>query len=139
MSDIHDTLAKLGDIAGKFSNMPPLALDTNSFVPKIVPQIPEVKIDEKSTFAYQMQQQTNQIIEKSNEQIVLLKKQNEQLLNNYQKLEDLYKVKEQELADSKAKTKKSQGINVIMLIVTILSMLIAAASWLFPNVLGGAS
>ena len=101
MANINDTLAKLGGLADKYANLPLIDLDTYSFAKNIVPQIAEVKIDEKSTFAYQMQQQTNQIIEKSNEQIRLLNQHNEQLLNNYKKLEDLYALKEQELKDAK--------------------------------------
>ena len=139
MGNINDTLAKLGDIAGKFANMPPIELDTYSFAKNIVPQIPVVEIDEESTFAYQMQQQTNQIIEKSNEQIALLVKQNEQLSNNYQKLEDLYRIKEQELTEAKTEAKKTKRYNTVMLIFTIISMLTATAAWLLPNILGGAS
>ena len=139
MGNINDTLAKLGDLAGKFTNMPPIELDTYSFAKNIVPQIPVVEIDEESTFAYQMQQQTNQIIEKSNEQIALLVKQNEQLSNNYQKLEDLYRIKEQELAEAKTEAKKAKRYNTVMLILTIISMLTAIAAWLLPNILGEAS
>ena len=139
MGNINDTLAKLGDIAGKFANMPPIELDTYSFAKNIVPQIPVVEIDEESTFAYQMQQQTNQIIEKSNEQIALLVKQNEQLSNNYQKLEELYRIKEQELIEAKTEAKKTKRYNTVMLIFTIISILTAIAAWLLPNILGGAS
>ena len=68
-------------------------IDYSSIVHNIKPNLPKVEIDAESTFSYQLQQQTNQIIEKSNEQIALLVKQNEQLSNNYQKLEELYKIK----------------------------------------------
>ena len=139
MSKINDILAGLGDLAEKYTNVPPIELDTYSFVRNIVPEVPKFEIDEKSTFAYQMQQQTNQIIEKSNEQIALLVKQNEQLSNNYQKLEDLYKIKEQELSEAKTDAKKAKRYNTVMLILTIISMLTAIAAWLLPNVLGGAS
>ena len=139
MGNINDTLAKLGDLAGKFANMPPIELDTYSFAKNIVPQIPVVEIDEESTFAYQMQQQTNQIIEKSNEQIALLVKQNEQLSNNYQKLEDLYKIKEQELQEANREAKKLTRYNRWMMVLTIIAVLVAIAAWLLPNILGGAS
>ena len=101
MESFMDALSKLGDIASKYSNLPPMNLDTHSFVENIVPQTPTIKIDEKSTFAYQMQQQTNQIIEKSNEQIRLLAQQNEQVMRNYEKLESLYALKEQELEEAR--------------------------------------
>lgn len=97
------------------------------------PQTPIIEIDEESTFAYQMQQQTNQIIEKSNEQIALLSKQNEQLNNNYQKLEDLYKIKEQELAEAKEEAKKAKRYNTLMMIITIVATVVAIASWLLPD------
>ena len=130
MGALNETLAKLGDLAGKFANQPPLNLDTYSFAKNIVPQIPivEMEIDEKSTFAYQMQQQTNQIIEKSNEQIKLLNQHNEQLASNYKKLEDLYALKEQELEDAKQDAKKAKRYNTTMLIVALVSAGIALAS-----------
>lgn len=135
MADINETLAKLGDVAGKFANMPPLEFDPYSIVNNIVSKPPVIEIDEESTFAYQMKQQTKQIIEKSNEQIALLKIQNEQLGKNYKKLEGLYKIKEQEAVDAKTEAKKAKSYNTIMLILTIISMLVAIASWLVPNIL----
>lgn len=99
--------------------------------------IPTVEIDEESTFAYQMQQQTNQIIEKSNEQIELLTKQNEQLESNYKKLEELYNLKDIELKEAKEEARKSRRYNIAMMAITIVSMLVAIAAWLLPNILGG--
>ena len=139
MGNLNDTLAKLGDIASEFANTPPLEIDTYSFAKNIVPKIPVVEIDKESTFAYQMQQQTNQIIEKSNKQIALLVKQNEQLSNNYKKLEDLYSIKEQELEEAKTEAKKAKRYNTVMLILTIISMLTAIAAWLLPDIFGGMS
>ena len=86
-----------------------------------------------------MQQQTNQIFEKSNEQIKLLNEHNEQLISNYNKLEDLYKLKEKELEEAKQEAKKSKRYNTIMMIISVVSMMIAAAAWLLPNILGGVS
>ena len=133
MDNTNDALANLKNIVGKFTDMPALNLDTYSFAKNIVPSIPTVEIDEESTFAYQMKQQTKQIIEKSNEQIVLLAKQNEQLSNNYQKLEDLYKIKEQELAEAKEEAKKAKRYNILMMIITIVATVVAIASWLLPD------
>lgn len=139
MAEMNDALSKLTDIAREFSTKPLIKVPDYSFVNNIVPQIPTVEIDEESTFAYQMQQQTNQIIEKSNEQIKLLNEHNEQLISNYKKLEDLYKLKEKELEEAKQEAKKSKRYNTIMMIISVVSMMIAAAAWLLPNILGGAS
>ena len=139
MAEMNDALSKLADIARDFSNQPLIKVPDYSFVNNIVPQIPTVEIDEESTFAYQMQQQTNQIIEKSNEQIKLLNEHNEQLISNYKKLEDLYKLKEKELEEAKQEAKKSKRYNTIMMIISVVSMMIAAAAWLLHNILGGVS
>lgn len=139
MAEMNDALSKLADIARDFSTRPLIKVPDYSFVDNIVPQIPTVEIDEESTFAYQMQQQTNQIIEKSNEQIKLLNEHNEQLISNYKKLEDLYKLKEKELEEAKQEAKKSKRYNTIMMIISVVSMMIAAAAWLLPNILGGVS
>lgn len=139
MAEMNDALSKLTDIAREFSTKPLIKVPDYSFVNNIVPQIPTVEIDEESTFAYQMQQQTNQIIEKSNEQIKLLNEHNEQLISNYKKLEDLYKLKEKELEEAKQEAKKSKRYNTIMMIISVVSMMIAAAAWLLPNILGGVS
>lgn len=139
MVEKNDALSKLADIARSFSTQPLIKEPDYSFVNNIVPQIPTVEIDVENTFAYQMQQQTNQIIEKSNEQIKLLNEHNEQLISNYQKLEDLYKLKEKELDEAKQEAKKAKRYNTAMMIITIVSMLVAVAAWLLPNILGGAS
>ena len=139
MAEMNDALSKLADIARDFSTQPLIKVPDYSFVNNIVPQIPKVEIDKESTFAYQMQQQTNQIIEKSNEQIKLLNEHNEQLISNYNKLEDLYKLKEKELEEAKQEAKKSKRYNTIMMIISVVSMMIAAAAWLLPNILGGVS
>ena len=127
MAEMNDALSKLADIARDFSTQPLIKVPDYSFVNNIVPQIPTVEIDEENTFAYQMQQQTNQIIEKSNEKIKLLNEHNEQLISNYKKLEDLYKLKEKELEEAKQEAKKSKRYNTIMMIISVVSMMIAAA------------
>lgn len=139
MAEMNDALSKLADIARDFSTQPLIKAPDYSFVNNIVPQIATVEIDEESTFAYQMQQQTNQIIEKSNEQIKLLNEHNDQLISNYKKLEDLYKLKEKELEEAKQEAKKSKRYNTIMMIISVVSMMIAVAAWLLPNILGGVS
>ena len=128
MAEMNDALSKLADIARDFSTQPLIKVPDYSFVNNIVPQIPTVEIDEESTFAYQMQQQTNQIIEKSNEQIKLLNEHNEQLISNYNKLEDLYKLKEKELEESKQEAEKAKKYNTKMLVIALISAGIALAS-----------
>jgi len=138
MADWKDSLAKFGEMSSQFAEQLKFTPPSISYA-DIVPQIPTVEIDEESTFAYQMQQQTNQIIEKSNEQIRLLNEHNEQLTSNYKKLEELYNLKAKELEEAKQDAKKAKRYNTAMMIITIISMLVAVAAWLLPNILGGAS
>ena len=139
MAENKDALSKLADFARDISTPPLIKTPDYSFVNNIVPQIPTVEIDVESTFAYQIQQQTNQIIEKSNEQNKLINEQNEQLISNYNKLEELYKLKEKELEEAKQEAKKIKRFNIITLIISFVSMIIAVAAWLLPNILGGVS
>lgn len=138
MADWKDSLAKFGEMSSQFAEQLKFTPQSISYA-DIVSQIPTVEIDEESTFAYQMQQQTNQIIEKSNEQIRLLNEHNEQLTSNYKKLEELYNLKAKELEEAKQDAKKAKRYNTAMMIITIISMLVAVAAWLLPNILGGAS
>lgn len=138
MADGKESLAKFGEMSSQFAEQLKFTPPSISYA-DIVPQIPTVEIDEESTFAYQMQQQTNQIIEKSNEQIRLLNEHNEQLTSNYKKLEELYNLKAKELEEAKQDAKKAKRYNTAMMIITIISMLVAVAAWLLPNILGGAS
>lgn len=129
-----DSLDKLNYLTNKLANLPSIDRYAGSFDAKsILDQIPIVEIDEESTFAYQMQQQTDQIIEKSNEQIRLLNQHNEQLVSNYKKLEDLYALKEKELGEAMSDAKKAKRYNVVMMIISIVSMLVAVAAWLLPK------
>lgn len=94
----------------------------------VMRDIPTVKISKEDSFVYQMQQQINQIIERSEQQITLLTQQNEQLQANYTKLEELYKIKERELDESKAEATKAKKYNTTMLIVALVSAGIALAT-----------
>ncbi len=138
MADWKDSLAEFGEMSSQFAEQLKFTPLSISYA-DIVPQIPTVEIDEESTFAYQMQRQTNQIIEKSNEQIRLLNEHNEQLMSNYKKLEELYNLKAKELEEAKQDAKKEKRYNTTMMIITVISMLVAVAAWLLPNILGGAS
>lgn len=138
MSDWKDSIAQIEAMSSRLAEQLKFTPPSIPYV-DILPQIPTVEIDEESTFAYQMQQQTNQIIEKSNEQIRLLNEHNEQLTSNYKKLEELYNLKAKELDEAKRDAKKAKRYNMAMMIITIISMLVAVAAWLLPNILGGAS
>ena len=138
MADWKESLAKFGEMSSQFTEQLKITPPSISYA-DIVPQISTVEIDEESTFSYQMQQQTNQIIEKSNEQIRLLNEHNEQLMSNYKKLEELYNLKAKELEEAKLDAKKAKRYNTAMMIITVISMLVAVAAWLLPNILGGAS
>lgn len=134
MANSHDALSGIERFSDKLAHPSSWELDFCSLA-KNIPTVSIAEIDEKSTFSYQMQQQTNQIIEKSNEQIRLLHQQNEQLLNNQKKLEDLYALKDQELKEAKEEAKKAKRYNTVMLIFTVISMLVAIAAWLRPDIL----
>ena len=138
MSDWKDSIAQIEAMSSRLAEQLKFTPPSIPYV-DILPQIPTVEIDGESTFAYQMQQQTNQIIEKSNEQIRLLNEHNEQLTSNYKKLEELYNLKAKELDEAKRDAKKAKRYNTAMMIITIISMLVAVAAWLLPNILGGAS
>ena len=138
MSDWKDSIAQIEAMSSRLAEQLKFTPPSIPYV-DILPQIPTVEIDEESTFAYQMQQQANQIIEKSNEQIRLLNEHNEQLTSNYKKLEELYNLKAKELDEAKQDAKKAKRYNTAMMIITIISMLVAVAAWLLPNILGGAS
>lgn len=139
MADWKDSIAQIGAMSSRLAEQLKFTPPSIPYYVDVLPQIPTVEIDEESTFAYQMQQQTNQIIEKSNEQIRLLNEHNEQLTSNYKKLEELYNLKAKELEEAKQDAKKAKRYNTAMMIITIISMLVAVAAWLLPNILGGAS
>ena len=80
-----------------------------------------------------------EMFELGEKQIKLLAEQNQQLKANFNKLEDLYKIKEQELQEAKREAKKLTRYNRWMMVLTIIAVLVAIAAWLLPNILGGAS
>lgn len=127
MSDWKDSIAQIEAMSSRLAEQFKFTPPSIPYV-DILSQIPTVEIDEKSTFAYQMQQQTNQIIEKSNEQIRLLNEHNEQLTSNYKKLEELYNLKAKELEESKQEAEKAKKYNTKMLVIALVSAGIALAS-----------
>lgn len=142
MNEIGNKFSKAIEAIGLASEQPYSKtlddlLSRNKFLDSLKNEPVIMEVDEKDTFAYKIQQQINKIIEKSNEQNRLLCEQNERLDDNYKKLKELYKLKEKELQEAKRAERKAKIYNVIMLVLTILSMFVAIASWLFPNILGG--
>lgn len=137
MSESNDAFSKFQEFASKLNDISTSFLPDESVLYQFKPEMPKIEIDEKSTFAYQMQQQTNQILEKSNEQIRLLTEHNERLESNYKKLEELYKLKESELVEAKQETRKTKRMSIAMLVVAIISMLAATAAWVSPLLVGG--
>lgn len=137
MSGTIDSLSRIQGIADKLKDISMPTMPDESILYQFKPELPKIEIDEKSTFAYQMQQQTNQILEKSNEQIRLLTEHNERLESNYKKLEELYKLKERELVEAKQETRKTKRMSIAMLVVAIISMLVASAAWASPLLIGG--
>ncbi|SHK09819.1 hypothetical protein [Hespellia stercorisuis] len=137
MSGTIDSLSRIQGLADKLKDISMPTMPDESILYQFKPELPKIEIDEKSTFAYQMQQQTNQILEKSNEQIRLLTEHNERLESNYKKLEELYKLKERELVEAKQETRKTKRMSIAMLVVAIISMLVASAAWASPLLIGG--
>lgn len=143
MSDLKQSIAKLKEAINSSQDIPKTTLPEYQYhysLPDFSSMLADpIEIDEENTFAYQMQQQTNQIIEKSNEQIKLLIEQNQYLESNYKKLEELYILKDKELQDAKKAEKQAKIYNIVMLILTIISMLITVADRVIPNASGGVS
>ncbi len=77
--------------------------------------------------------------ERRNEELELTVEQNEQLKKNCELLEQLCSMREQELQEAKLNAKKAKWYNTTMMVITVISMLVAVAAWLLPNILGGAS
>lgn len=71
--------------------------------------------------------------ERRNEEFELTVEQNEQLKKNYEKLEQLCSMKEQELQEAKQDAKKAKSYNTVMLIISVVSMFIAVAAWVLPE------
>ncbi len=74
-----------------------------------------------------------EMFELGEKQIKLLAEQNEQLKANFNKLEDLYKIKEQELQEAKREAKKLTRYNRWMMVLTVVAVLVAVAAWLLSD------
>ena len=75
--------------------------------------------------------------ERKKQEFDLLVEQNIQLKANFKKLEELCNMKDTELKEAKQGEKKAKVYNTVMMVIKIISMLVAVAAWLVPNVLGG--
>lgn len=112
-----------------------------SNIQNVVPQVPSFikEMNERNREMLNRIKPIDEVLEKelepivSSNQLVI-----ESLTDNYNKLDDLYKLKEKELEDAKNDNKKLKTYNAWMLIITILSMLAAMASWIIPLIAGGA-
>ena len=129
-------------------NLPKIDLSFIKQMPPITPNfsVKDLKIDEKNTIQYKIKEQTEQLLkshqqqiellneqnQKSNQQIRLLNEQVEQLLINYNKLDDLYKAKQKELEEAKFDAQKSKIFNWLSSIIALISLAIAILAWIFP-------
>lgn len=77
--------------------------------------------------------------ERKKEELSLLRDYNKQLESNYKKLEEIYNLKAKKLEEATQDAKKAKRYNTAMMIITVVSMLVAVAAWLLPDILGGAS
>jgi len=110
-------------------------------IQNVVPQVPSFikEMNERNREMLNRIKPIDEVLEKelepivSSNQLVI-----EALTDNYNKLDDLYRLKEKELEDAKNDNKKLKTYNAWMLVITILSMLAAMASWIVPLMVGGA-
>ena len=66
------------------------------------------------------------------QQLGILREQNSLLLDNYEKLKEMYDAQVQENADAKDELKRSRRYNGWMMAVSVISMLAAIASTVIP-------
>lgn len=66
------------------------------------------------------------------QQLGVLREQNSLLLDNYEKLKEMYDAQVQENADAKDELKRSRRYNAWMMAVSVISMLAAIASTVIP-------
>lgn len=127
---MEDVFEKLSEI-GKHIEQTQKALDTSKYYKFQMPSaiVENEKFDKTKTLPYILEKQTKQINE-SNEKmhseiIVPLQEQNKSLNEICETLKD-------EIVETKNENKKLKIINVIMVVISIVSMLVAIAAWLFP-------
>ena len=61
------------------------------------------------------------------QQVEMFQKQNELLLNNYSKLEEMFNAQVEANKEAKAELKRSKRFNIIMMVISIVAMLAAIA------------
>ncbi len=112
-------LAKgIDNISTNFNNLPPVYPKFPDFDDYEIVDSPVSKLPD----------QLNSIIEANKQQIDLLSSQNNQLIDNYNKLDALYKVKEIELESAKKDAEQSKLYNKQMMKVTVVAMIAAVIS-----------
>jgi len=116
--NVFNNLAKsIGNISTNFNNLPSVYPNVSNFDYEIVDS-PVSKLPD----------QLNNILEANKQQIDLLSSQNNQLIDNYNKLDALYKIKEIELESAKKDAEQSKLYNKQMMMVTVVAMIAAVIS-----------
>ena len=119
-----------------------MSLDFTNFTPRINTSF----LDDMNRRNQEMFDNITPLDEILAEQIKPVLEGNQKVVNglseNYKKLDELYRLKEKELEDSKAETKKSKSYNTTMLVIALASAGIALASLvatILVALLGGAA
>ena len=55
------------------------------------------------------------------------------MVNNYNKLEELYNLKSKEFEKAKQDAKNSKNKYILATIISVISLFVAIASWVFPR------
>ena len=133
-----DSLDRIAEIMSGIDNIRNTFADSYNFQSFQIPT-DEIQPIDISKFAvedsvpYQIRQQTNEILEKSQEHVDLLKEQNKNLCETITTLKEILDLKQKELDESKEETKKARRNSRWMSILTIITTLIALAAWIFPS------
>lgn len=111
-------------------------LDRNSKKQFVNSAIALQQIDQENDFlareiAYEENVKYNEIVDGQNKQIKFLNENLCKLEKNYEKLDELYEIKNRELKENKEALLKSEKYNKKMWIATIISVGVSVASLLF--------
>lgn len=123
--NVFNNLENLANLAKGISN-----ISTNfNNLPHIYHKLPDFDDYEiVDSPVSKLPDQLNSILEANKQQIDLLSSQNNQLIDNYNKLDALYKVKEIELESAKKDAEQSKLYNKQMMKVTVVAMIAAVIS-----------
>lgn len=114
-------------------------LDRNSKKQFVNSAIALQQIDQENDFlareiAYEENVKYNEIVAGQNKQIKFLNENLCKLEKNYEKLDELYEIKNRELKENKEALLKSEKYNKKMWIATIISVGVSVASLLFTKI-----